>query len=118
MDAENIKLEEENGNFKFVWIVEAMSHFIHKEAFLAHANRLLSIDGRICIADWVWFLLPLCDSNSNFKKVENHISSDQFRAEHLTRAEEEKYIKPIEEGMLLHRLNTVYEYITFLKNNG
>jgi len=91
MDAEKMTFQDES--FDIVWISEALSHFPNKEKFFHNAGRVLKHGGRIAIVDW-------------------------FKSEHLTASEESQYIKPIEEGMLLPPISSIYDYITMLHANG
>ena len=52
MDGEKLDFPGEDGSFDAVWISEALSHFPRKDAFFAHAVRLLKPGGRIVIVDW------------------------------------------------------------------
>ena len=61
------------------FILEALSHFPRKSLFFQNAAKVLEKNGKIVIADW-------------------------FKQENLSKEDEEKYIKPIEEGMLLPEL--------------
>jgi len=89
MDADNIKL---NGKFDFIWAVEVISHLTDKPNFFRKSSQLLKKNGRMCIAAWM-------------------------KADKLSRYEENKYIKPIEEGMLC-TLPTLKDYLQlFDKNN-
>jgi tocopherol O-methyltransferase len=52
MDGEKLSFPGEDGTFDAVWISEALSHFPRKDAFFAHAVRLLKPGGKIVIVDW------------------------------------------------------------------
>jgi tocopherol O-methyltransferase len=47
MDGEKLSFPGEDGTFDAVWISEALSHFPRKDAFFAHAMRLLKPGGKI-----------------------------------------------------------------------
>jgi tocopherol O-methyltransferase len=79
--------------FNCVWISEALSHLPNKSNFFSSSFQLLPPQGLLVIADW-------------------------FKAPDLSAEQEETDIKPIEDGMLLPRLYTMDEYITFAKEAG
>ena len=79
--------------FDYVWISEAMSHLPDKLLFFRNAAKLLKKGGKLVVADW-------------------------FKAEHLTGAQMEADIKPIEDGMLLPPLCTQSEYVEYAKQAG
>jgi tocopherol O-methyltransferase len=89
MDAEEMKFEQ---TFDVVWSVESISHYSQKEKFFALAARCLEPGGTLAITDW-------------------------FRKEHLTKREYEKFILPIEKGMLVE-LDTMEDYAALLRSNG
>jgi len=91
MDAEKMTFPE--NSFDLVWISEALSHFPQKKLFFQNSARILKQGGRIVIADW-------------------------FKRDHLTEELNKKFIKPIEEGMLLPELCSVYQYISLLNENS
>ena len=47
MDGEKLSFPGEDGTFDAVWISEALSHFPRKDAFFAHAMRLLKPGGKV-----------------------------------------------------------------------
>ncbi len=89
MDAEEMKFEQ---TFDVVWSIESISHYSQKEKFFALAARCLEPGGTLAITDW-------------------------FRKEHLTKREYEKFILPIEKGMLVE-LDTMEDYAALLRSNG
>jgi tocopherol O-methyltransferase len=89
MDAEAMEF---NTLFDVVWSVESIAHYQDKERFFASATKLLKPSGTLAITDW-------------FKKAS------------LKAGEYEKFLRPIEEGMLVE-LQTIEEYETLLARNG
>jgi tocopherol O-methyltransferase len=89
MDAEEMKFEQ---TFDVVWSIESISHYPQKEKFFASATRYLEAGGTLAIIDW-------------------------FKKEQLTEREYEKFIQPIEKGMLVE-LQTVEDYAALLESNG
>lgn len=89
MDAEMIKF---NKLFDVVWSVESISYYENTAHFFASAAKLLRSDGTLAIIDW-------------------------FKKKDLQQSEYEKYIQPIEKGMLVE-LRTMEEYETQMKSNG
>ena len=85
MDAEAMEF---NTLFDVVWSVESIAHYQDKERFFASAAKLLKPSGTLAITDW-------------FKKA------------NLKPGEYEKFLRPIEEGMLVE-LQTMEEYETLL----
>jgi tocopherol O-methyltransferase len=95
MDAEDLAFED--NSFDVVWIsgtfcylgnlrcLEALSHFPQKKLFFQNASRVLKEGGKIVIADW-------------------------FKREHLNDQQSKRFIKPIEDGMLLPELCTMNQY--------
>jgi len=79
-------------SFDVIWSVESISHYPHRESFFAAAARCLKSGGTLAIIDW-------------FKKGE------------LTERDYNKFIRPIEKGMLVE-MNTMEEYAAFLRLNG
>src|SRR6266513_383393 len=89
MDAEAMSLHKK---FDVLWSVESISHYQNREQFFASAAKLLKPGGSFAITDW-------------------------FKKENLTRAETQKYIDPIEKGMLVE-LQNMHDYERFLSLNG
>jgi cyclopropane fatty-acyl-phospholipid synthase-like methyltransferase len=75
-----------------VWSVESIAHYQDKGRFFACAAKLLKPSGTLAIIDW-------------FKKA------------NLKPGEYEKFLRPIEKGMLVE-LQTMGEYETLLARNG
>src|SRR5258708_32248828 len=89
MDAEEMKFEQ---TFDVVWSVESISHYPQKENFFAAAAQCLESGGTLAITDW-------------------------FKKEGLADREYEKFIKPIENGMLVP-LYVMGDYMELLKRNS
>jgi tocopherol O-methyltransferase len=88
-DANNITLNE---RFDIIWSVECIGHLDNRPNLFKRAYELLKPGGRMCIADW------LAD-------------------DHLSQSDKEKYIEPIEKGMLIS-LSTLSEYKEHIDRNG
>lgn len=80
------------GSFDIVWAVEVLSHLSNRGAFFSRATELLVPGGKICEAAWL-------------------------KDDGLTQRDEEKYIRPIEEGMLVS-LPDLSEYQSHIKDNN
>jgi tocopherol O-methyltransferase len=80
------------GEFDIVWAVEVISHLHDRAEFFRRMSRLLVPGGRFCEAAWL-------------------------KAEGLSGKAEEKYIRPIEEGMLVS-LPDLSEYQKHFADNG
>src|SRR5215472_4526154 len=89
MDAEQMKFDE---SFDVIWSVESIAHFPRREKFFAAAAHLLKPNGTLAIIDW-------------------------FKKDDLRRAEYQKFILPIERGMLVV-LHTIRDYETSLNANA
>jgi tocopherol O-methyltransferase len=89
MDAEEMKFEEP---FDVVWSIESISHYPQKGRFFASAAQCLKSQGTLAIIDW-------------------------FKKEELTKREHEKFIQPIERGMLVE-LDTMEDYTALVRSNG
>ena len=89
MDAEAMDFQRQ---FDLLWSVESISHYEHREEFFASAAKLLKPGGLFAITDW-------------------------FKKKNLTRAENKKFIDPIEKGMLVE-LQTMDDYKHSLTSNG
>jgi tocopherol O-methyltransferase len=88
-DANDLKV---TGDFDVIWAVEVISHLSNRAEFFKRASKLLAPGGIICEAAWL-------------------------KDEDLTADAEKKYIRPIEEGMLVD-LPTLSEYKGHLSNNN
>ena len=88
-DANNLSV---TGSFDVVWAVEVLSHLYDRGEFFRRMSRLLVPGGRFCEAAWL-------------------------KEEGLSVRAEDKYIRPIEEGMLVS-LPTLSEYRRHIEENG
>jgi tocopherol O-methyltransferase len=88
MDAQAMDFEY---SFDVIWSVESISHYQHLEEFFASAASFLKPGGTLAIIDW-------------------------FRKDHLTPAKHQKFIEPIEKGMLVE-LQTMERYKAILESN-
>ena len=93
MDGEKLSFPGEEGTFDAVWISEALSHFPRKDAFFAHAMRLLKPGGKVVVVDW-------------------------FRADNIGAALLDGCIAAIEKGMLVPPMETVTGYCKLLTAAG
>ncbi len=89
MDAEAMTFEKQ---FDVLWSVESISHYHDRERFFADAAKIIRPGGVFAITDW-------------------------FKKPNLSRAENKKYIDPIEKGMFV-RLEEIGEYEEYLRSNG
>jgi tocopherol O-methyltransferase len=89
MDAEEMKFE---GTFDVVWSVESISHYSQKGKFFASAAQCLEPGGTLAITDW-------------------------FKKGRLTERDYEKFIQPIEKGMLVE-MDTMEDYTELLGRNS
>ncbi len=88
-DANDLKV---TGDFDAIWAVEVISHLSNRAEFFKRASKLLVKGGIICEAAWL-------------------------KDEDLNPDKEERYIRPIEEGMLVD-LPTLSEYKHHLSSNN
>ncbi len=88
-DANAISVE---GQFDIVWSVEMISHLSDRDNLFRRAAALLKPGGKMCITDW-------------------------WKDEGLSESEGQKYIDPIEKGMLVS-LPTFSEYLEHIDNHG
>jgi tocopherol O-methyltransferase len=88
MDAENMQFSQP---FDVLWSVESISHYEDCSGFFTSAARLLKKGGVFAITDW-------------------------FKKDHMTRRDTQKFIEPIEEGMLV-KLQLMDEYEGLLAAN-
>ncbi|MGI8836281.1 MAG: SAM-dependent methyltransferase [Pyrinomonadaceae bacterium] len=88
-DANDLTMTE---TFEVIWAVEVLSHLSKRAEFFRRVAKLLVQGGIICEAAWL-------------------------KNEDLGRGDEKKYIRPIEEGMLVD-LPNLAEYKNHLDNNG
>lgn len=89
MDAEEMKFD---GLFDVIWAVESIAHYENKARFFSGAAQLLKRDGTLAILDW-------------------------FKKENLKPTEDQKFIEPIEKGMLVD-LQTLGDYEASMNANG
>jgi len=89
MDAESMSFANQ---FDLLWSVESISHYLNVEKFFASAVRLLKPGGTFALTDW-------------------------FKRDHLSGAENRKFIAPIEKGMFVE-LHTMDDYARHLTANG
>jgi len=92
MDAENLNLPPDTV-FDVVWAVESISHFPHKDKFFKKAADFLKKEGKLVLADW-------------------------FQREKIKPEEREKFIEPIEHGMLTPKIEAMSNYEDLLENEG
>jgi tocopherol O-methyltransferase len=90
MDAEHIAIREK---FDVIWAVEALSHMKNRKTVLFDLIALLKTDGRLAIADW-------------------------FKRKSLTALQEDTYLRPIENSMLVPELHTMQHYIEMIRTAG
>lgn len=89
MDAEAMVFD---ALFDVVWSVESISHYQSKRDFFASAAKLLRPNGTMAIIDW-------------------------FKGTNLPPVEHEKFIRPIEKGMLVE-LQTMQDYEHYISSSG
>jgi len=82
-----------NETFDVIWVVAAMTHFIDQECFLKAATGILKKGGKVIIFDWML--------GNNVDNVQN-----------------DRYIKPVTEGMLLSSINPLNSYLKWLAGYG
>lgn len=88
-DANDLKVAD---TFDVIWAVEVISHLSKRAEFFKRAAKLLVTGGIVCEAAWL-------------------------KDEELSRVDEKKYIRPIEEGMLVD-LPNLTEYKDHLDSNN
>lgn len=89
MDAEDMHFTHP---FDLLWSVESISHYQDPRKFFASAAKLLNPGGSFALTDW-------------------------FRKEHLSPADNKKFIQPIEKGMMVE-LRGMNDYSDFLVSSG
>jgi tocopherol O-methyltransferase len=89
MDAEDMKFDRP---FDMLWSVESISHYHDPRKFFASAMKFLKPGGYFALTDW-------------------------FQKENPSPAEREKYIEPIEKGMMVE-LRGMSAYDDFLQSAG
>jgi SAM-dependent methyltransferase len=88
-DAESMHFDEP---FDFLWSIESISHYQDVPRFFSNAAMLLKPSGSFALTDW-------------------------FKQKSLPPREHRKFLRPIEEGMLVE-LNTILDYETWLAAVG
>ncbi len=88
-DANQLTIE---GSYDIVWVVEVLSHLSRRGDFFKKVSGLLVSGGKICEAAWL-------------------------KDERLSERDEQKYIRPIEEGMLVG-LPDLSEYKRHIDDNN
>lgn len=88
-DANNISV---TGSYDIIWSVEMISHLNNRDNLFKRASELLKTGGKMCITDW-------------------------WKDDGISEADEQKYIHPIEKGMLVS-LPTFSEYKRHIDNHG
>ncbi|MBA3828305.1 MAG: class I SAM-dependent methyltransferase [Taibaiella sp.] len=88
-DANHISVK---GTFDIVWSVEMISHLNNRDNLFRRASELLRPGGKMCITDWL-------------------------KDDGLSKEEVQKYIDPIEKGMLV-QLPSFSEYESHIQNHG
>ena len=90
MDAEKMDFPQ---SFEVIWVVAAMSHFPHPENFLKKATGFLEKRGKFVIFDW----MP---------------------DEDILNPQDDPYIQPVSDGMLLASLTSLGSYLRWFIQNG
>jgi tocopherol O-methyltransferase len=89
MDAEAMSFNE---RFDVIWSIESISHYQETEKFFASAAKLIKPNGTLAITDW-------------------------FKKEKLTNGEYNRFLQPIEKGMLVE-LQSMEGYEKLMSVNG
>ncbi len=89
MDAEAMNFDQ---SFDVIWSVESISHYQNIEGFFGSVAALLTAGGTLAILDW-------------------------FKRENLSPRDFERFILPIEKGMLVD-LHTMADYKTWMHSHG
>jgi tocopherol O-methyltransferase len=90
MDAERMSFTE---SYDVIWAVAVLSHLRNQENFLKSATRFLNRRGKIIIFDWML-------------------------SEEITEPQNDGYIKPVAEGMLLTSLYSISTYLKWCLKYG
>ena len=90
MNAEEIKFNE---LFDVIWVVGVMTHLVNQEQFIESATGYLNHGGKFVIFDW----MP---------------------GESVTKAEDDRYIRPVAKGMLLSSLYSLNKYTEWLTKDN
>jgi tocopherol O-methyltransferase len=89
MDAESMRFDEP---FDFLWSIESISHYQDVPRFFSNAAKLLKPGGTFALTDW-------------------------FKQKSLPPREHQKFLRPIESGMLVE-LHTMLDYEAWLAAVG
>jgi tocopherol O-methyltransferase len=90
MDAEALEMDD---RFDVIWSIEALSHLSNKAACFRSMARLLEHGGKLVIADW-------------------------FKSSTATRLQEHEFLEPIEQAMLVPKLEIPSVYINSISQLG
>jgi tocopherol O-methyltransferase len=90
MDAERMSF---SNSYDVIWAVAFMSHLKNQEDFLKSATRFLNKDGKFIIFDWML-------------------------SEEIAEPENDGYLKPVSEGMLLASLHSIRTYLRWFVKYG
>jgi tocopherol O-methyltransferase len=90
MDAENMKFDR---TFDVIWVVAASTHFQSQEGFIRTASAFLKKGGKFVVFDWM--------ANEDDVDLRN-----------------ERYLRPVKEGMLLLSLCSVNSYLEWFIRYG
>lgn len=90
MDAEALDMED---RFDVVWSVEAISHLSNRGDCFRSIGRILEPGGRLVVADW-------------------------FRSPAATAADDRRFLEPIEQAMLVPKLETPDAYMDYVRQAG
>jgi tocopherol O-methyltransferase len=90
MDAQNMYFDDK---FDVIWVLAALTHFRNQPDFIKLATRFLNKGGKFIIFDWML-------------------------DEHVTDAQNDRYVKPVAESMLLSSLYPLNSYLKWFINDG
>jgi tocopherol O-methyltransferase len=90
MDAERMSFSD---SYDVIWAVAVMSHLKNQENFLKSATRFLNEDGKFVIFDWML-------------------------SEEIAEAQNDGYLKPVAEGLLLASLHSISSYLKWFGKYG
>ena len=90
MDAEALEMDD---RFDVVWSVEAISHLSRKRDCFDAMARALKSGGKLVIADW-------------------------FKSDTASEAQGRKFLKPIEQAMLVPKLESSQIYVSYITEAG
>jgi tocopherol O-methyltransferase len=89
MDAEHLRFDKQ---FDLLWSMESISHYQDIPEFFASAAKFLKPGGTFALTDW-------------------------FKKENLSAREYDKFIAPIDDGMMVE-LHTMDDYAGYLESSG